>query len=180
MISKAGLLVLAALTLFLLLVTACGGGGEEATHTLTATPAVTTTPTATPTPTRTDTTTPIPSGPVKIGAIQPWSGPAALAGLYYADPAIKTVEKQVNDMGGILGGRLVKVVKYDNRNTVADSVGGVKKLVLDDKVSALVFGGTTSAQCVAVSDAAAELKVLFVTNAPLYDLAKREFTVELH
>ena len=175
---KRYLLAFMVLSLLLLLVPACGGGGEEATPTFTATPTSITTPTATPAPTGTATPTPTPSGPVKIGAIQPWSGPAAMAGLYYADPAIKTVEKQASDMGGILGGRSVKVIKYDNRNSVADSVAGVKKLVLEDKVSALVFGGTTGAQCAAVSDAAAEYKVLFVSNAPLSDLAERKNTLE--
>ena len=177
MIAKAGLLVLVVLTLFLLMVPACGEGGEEATRTSTATPTAIVTPTATPMPTGTTTPTTTPSGPVKIGAIQPWSGPAAMAGLFYADPVIKLVEKQVNDMGGILGGRSLKVVPYDNRNTVADSVSGVKKLVLEDKVSALVFGAS-SAQCTAISDAAEELKVLFVSTAPLYDLAERKFTVQ--
>jgi len=102
-----------------------------------------------------------------------------MAGLSYADPVIKLVEKQVNDAGGILGGRSLKVVKYDNRNSVADSVSGAKKLILEDKVSALVFGGTSVAQCTAVSDAAAESKVLFVSNAPFNDLAERKFTLEM-
>jgi branched-chain amino acid transport system substrate-binding protein len=45
-------------------------------------------------------------------------------------------------------------------------------------VSALVFGGTSTAQCMAVSDYAAESKVLFVSIAPLEDTAERKFTLE--
>jgi len=101
-----------------------------------------------------------------------------MAGLYYADPVIKTVEKQVNDMGGILGGRPVKVVKYDQRANVADTVAGAKKLIVEDKVSALVFGGIFTNECTAVADVAEELKVLYVSNAPLENVAKWKFTVE--
>ena len=167
-------LVLVVLTLFLLLVPACGGGGEEATPTFTGTPTATTTPAATQTPTPTPTPA---KEPVKIGAIADWSGPAALSGIYYANPVIKTVEKQVNDMGGILGGRSVKVVKYDDRSSVADAAGGVTKLVLDDKVSALVFGGARNTEANAIADEAAKYKVLFVTLPPI-DTVQNKYVIQ--
>ena len=154
-----------ALVVLLPILVACGGGEEEAAPTTTAT----STPTATPamTPTGTPIVTPTPTttaGPVKLGAINPWSGPEAMSGLAFADPCIKLVEQQVKDQGGILGGRDVKVIKYDNRSSVAEGQAGVKKLVEGDKVSALLFGGTNSAQQMAVADAAEQYKILFCAN----------------
>ncbi len=108
-----------------------------------------------------NTTTPIPTDPVKIGAITSWSGPVAMAGLL-ADQVIKVVEKQLKDDGGILGGRSVKLVRYDNSGSVAEAVAGASKLFYNDKVAALVFGGTTGTEISAVADAAEELKILFV------------------
>src|SRR4030042_2434787 len=95
-------LFLVILSLCVLLVPACGE--EELTPVSTPVSAVTpgTTPAAA--LTQTPTPTAIPSGPVKIGAIAPWSGPMAMTGLL-ADPVIKLGGDQVKQMGGILGGR---------------------------------------------------------------------------
>jgi hypothetical protein len=46
-----------------------------------------------------------------------------------ADPIIKLVEHQVKDMGGILGGRNIKIVKYDNRGSVAEAGAGAVQLI---------------------------------------------------
>src|SRR4030042_256645 len=126
------LTVFSTLSLLLLIVLAgCGGGGEKTsiptvTQMPTATPPTAATPTAVPTLTAMPTN--IPSGPVKIGAITSWSGPTAMSGLYYADRNIKLVEWQVKQTGGILGGREVKFIKYDDRSSVAESVAGGKKI----------------------------------------------------
>jgi len=174
-------LSLLVLSLLVLLVPACGGGEKTTApaSTPTATLAPTSTPTSTPSPTATPTATasPAPSGPVKIGAINSWSGPAAVSGIVMADPIIKTVEKQVKDMGGILGGREVQVVKYDNRASVAEAVAGATKLYYDDKVSALVFGGVGEAEMEAVSAFAQENKILYVALGGIANLAEKTFTV---
>jgi len=164
-------LFLVVLSLLALLVPACGKEKEQ-------TPVSTPTPTATPSPTLTQTpsSTPTPTAPVKIGAILPWSGPMAMTGLL-ADPVIKLVEKQVKDMGGILGGRGVKVVKYDSRGTVAEAIAGATKLLKEDKVSALVYGGASGADNIAVSDFAEANHILYVNYAGLPNLAEKKFTV---
>jgi branched-chain amino acid transport system substrate-binding protein len=100
----------------------------------------------------------------------------AMTGLL-ADPVIKLVEKQVQDMGGILGGRQVKVVKYDSRGTVAEAIAGATKLLKEDKVSALVYGGASGADNIAVSDFAEANHILYVDYAGLPDLAEKKFTV---
>jgi len=173
------------LSLLLLIISpACGGGEEEKTPaptpTATPSPTLTLTPSPTPTPTATTTATPTPTpaGPVKIGAITSWSGPGAASGVGLADPMIRLVEKQVKDMGGILGGRGVKVIRYDNRASVAEAVAGVKKLVNDDKVSALVYGGISGAETGAVAGAAEELKILFACFGDVTGLAELKFTLD--
>src|SRR4030042_1951639 len=135
-------------SLLILLVPACGGGEET-----TAPPA---------TSTATATLTPAPTGPIKIGAINSWSGPAAVSGLALADPCIKVVEKKVKDSGGILGGREVQVIRYDNRASVAEAQAGATKLYYDDKVSVLVFGGVGEAEFEGVADFAQEHQILYV------------------
>ena len=180
---KLWLVVFTVLSLLLLIISpACGGGEEEKTNapTPTASPSTTLTLTPSPTPTATSTVTPMPTpskGPVKIGAITSWSGSGAASGVGLADPIIKLVEKQVEDMGGILGGRAVKVIKYDNRASVAEAVAGAKKLVDDDKVSALVYGGISGAETQAVAGAAEELRVLYVNFGDTTGLAELKFTV---
>ena len=100
----------------------------------------------------------------------------AMTGLL-ADPVIKLVEKQVKDMGDILGGRGVKVVKYDSRGTVAEAIAGATKLLKEDKVSALVYGGASGADNIAVSDFAEANHILYVNYAGLPNLAEKKFTV---
>jgi len=123
---KRYLLILVALSLLVLLVPSCGGGGKKTVTTLTPTSIPTVTPVSTPTP----------LGSVKIGAITSWSGPAAISGLALADPIVKLVEKQVKDMGGILGGRDVQVASATSGGAghswalAAGSAGGGLLLVL--------------------------------------------------
>jgi ABC-type branched-subunit amino acid transport system substrate-binding protein len=175
-------LVSIVLGLLLLIVPACGGGGDDNSPTVnpTATPVVTATPTATSTAT-TPASTPTPvattsGSPVKIGAIAAWSGPVAITG-GLADSIIKLVEKQVKDAGGMLGGRELKVVRYDDAGAVAQGAAGVKKLVYDDKVSVVTLGGVSGAEFDAVASAAEENKVLYVAYGNVDELAKYKFTI---
>ena len=161
-----------ALVLIVPILAACG---KEKEKTPTATPTATPTPTAVPT----TTPTPTPGEPIKIGAIASWSGPLGISGVALADPVIQLVEKQVKDMGGILGGREVKVVKFDNRASVAEAIAGATKLLYDDKVSALVFGGVSGAEMQAVSAFAEEHKILYVAFGGLEGLAETRFSVNV-
>jgi urea transport system substrate-binding protein len=181
------------LLLLLPVLAACGGGKESPAPTATAPPTLTAAPIASPTQTAAPTTipttmpaptatpaatpTPVPSGPVKIGAISAWSGPFAVAGIVYGDPIIKLVEWQVKQMGGILGGREVKVVKYDNRGSVAEAGAGATKLIKEDQVSALVWGGVSGAECEAVSAIAEESHTFYAAFGDLKGLPEKKFTV---
>jgi len=168
-------LLLIVLSLMVLLVPACGGGGKEEVST--PTPISTATSVATPTPMQTPTATPTPTppGPVKIGAIMPWSGAMAMSGLL-ADQIIALVEEQVKNMGGILGGREVKFVRGDDRGAVAESAAQAEKLILDDKVTILTLGGVSAAHFTAVSNVAEELKVPYVALATIYGVATRKYS----
>ena len=176
--------VVLALVLMLSVLAACGGGGEEEeTPTLSPTSTATVAPTATPTPTATATATPnatltpTSKGPVKIGAICSWSGPAAMSGIYYGDSIIRLVEKQVKDMGGILGGREISVIKYDNRASVPEAQAGASKLLTVDQVVALVFGGVSGAECQAVADFAEENHILYTPFSSIIGLANMTYTI---
>jgi branched-chain amino acid transport system substrate-binding protein len=178
---KMYLVVVVVLSLLLPLITACGGGGSNPTSAPT-TPVVTTTPnvtiTVTPTATAIITSTPSPTtsgNPVKIGAINAWSGPVALSGVL-SDPVIKLVEWQVKQQGGILGGRELKIVKYDDAGSLPQGVAGANKLVLDEKVSAIVWGGAQGAEFEAISNETEKLKVLFVPLT-LPTVADKKFSV---
>jgi len=169
MTGKRWFLILMVLTLLLLLIPACGGGGgEENTPIPTATPTATATatavPTATPTPTAitTATPTPAPAGPVKVGVLHDFSGSDAISGLYYADRLIKLVDKQVKEQGGILGGREVKLLKYDGASTLSGIVTAAKKAVSQDRVSVMILGGSASVNGEALSKFAEENKTLYV------------------
>jgi len=181
------LMIFASLGLLLvLLLAACGKEKEitpaptpTATATPSPTPITTATPSPTPTATPVPTATPTPttSGPVKIGGIGSWSGPTAVSGVGIADPIIKLVETQVKNSGGILGGREVKVIRYDNRATVSEATAGATKLYYDDKVSAIVWGGISTAEFEAVVSAVEELHILYVSIGHIDNLAEKKFVV---
>ncbi len=85
---------------------------------------------------------------VKIGYNAPLSGPAAAWGL----PGLEGVDiwlEKINGAGGIeVGGKKYKVeiVKFDNEGVGSKALLGARKLVLEDKVVAmLMLGGATSA-----------------------------------
>jgi branched-chain amino acid transport system substrate-binding protein len=102
----------------------------------------------------------------------------AMSGTYYGDQIIHLVEKQVSDMGGILGGREVQVVRYDERGSTAEAQAGVNKLYYDDKVSALVWGGESGTEFDAVADVAEQLQILFVALGNVNGLDNLKFTVD--
>ncbi|MFA4837188.1 MAG: ABC transporter substrate-binding protein [Dehalococcoidia bacterium] len=183
---------LAALFLVLALVVpilaACGDDDEEETATPSATtPAATTPAKTTPvaqstvaptaaTPVLTPTKT-VSKEPVKIGLLMSWSGPLAMAGTY-CDQDVKIIEQQVDDWGGILGGRSVKFIKFDDKSEVANTVAGYKKLVMESNVCAVAPGGANASALTAASDAAEETHVpLFSIGSTPEDLSNRPYTI---
>ncbi len=107
---------------------------------------------------------------IKIGAINPYSGPLALYGTEVGRGYELAVE-QINAAGGLLG-RKVELVKGDAANP-QQGIATVEQLATKDKVD--VFIGTyASAVSNASSDAAARFnKIYWETNALAQDLTDR-------
>jgi len=91
---------------------------------------------------------PAPTGPVKIGFIGPLTGPISADGLLMADNA-ELAARIANEKGGILGGRQVEILRYDNKCMPEDTVAMARKAIEVDKVKALTgFWETANVEAV--------------------------------
>jgi branched-chain amino acid transport system substrate-binding protein len=87
--------------------------------------------------------------PVRIGAFLSVTGPAAFLG----DPELKTLElyvERINAEGGVLGGRKIQLVSYDDAGDAEKARTFAKRLIEQDKVDVIVGGSTTGATMAAV------------------------------
>ena len=98
---------------------------------------------------------------LKIAMVDFMSGGAAKFGTGALN-AGKMLFDQINEQGGI-GGVKVSYQTVDENGTVDQVVTNYRRLVLDDKVDA-VIGYTSSANCLAVAPVAEELKKLTVIH----------------
>jgi len=97
----------------------------------------------------------VPSGPVKIGWLCAYSGPAAVSA-YSGDVTIDMVVEKINAGGGILG-RKVQVIKRE-QGKAEDTVREVRKLALEDKVD-YIMGIIASGNAEAAAPVAEELGI---------------------
>jgi len=182
MFTRRYLVTLATLSLLVLLIAslavACDDDDEGVTVTVTETATATATAASTTTAVAPPTTAETSGEPVKIGVLSSWTGAVAMAGMFFADPSIKTVEKQIEEMGGILGGRPVEFVKYDTGGQVSEATAGARKLITKDHVSALAIGGSAPAEFYGVARVAEEERVLYSCVSSITDLENFEYTVE--
>jgi branched-chain amino acid transport system substrate-binding protein len=96
---------------------------------------------------------------IKIAVVQFLSGAAAPHDAAAVNTA-KLLTEQFNAAGGIAGVRL-NTIYVDEAGSTADKVAEYRRLVQDEKV-AIVIGYTSSANCLAVSPLADELKTLTI------------------
>ena len=96
---------------------------------------------------------------IKIAIVQFLSGAAAPHDAAAVNTA-KLLTEQFNASGGIAGVRL-NTIYVDEAGSTADKVAEYRRLVQDEKV-AIVIGYTSSANCLAVSPVADELKTLTI------------------
>lgn len=75
--------------------------------------------------------------PVRIGVIMPLSGAAAFDGQTHVDAA-KAMADVINAEGGILGGRKLEIVPYDDKASAEESVSAARRAIENDKVDVLV------------------------------------------
>jgi branched-chain amino acid transport system substrate-binding protein len=103
---------------------------------------------------------------IKIGAVLPLTGPAALYGQQTQDGA-KLAVKMINDDGGILKGQKIELLTEDDQSKPELGVTKFKKLIEADKVAAIT-GGVNSSVNMATKDVAKNklLNVVTVSKAP--------------
>lgn len=113
---------------------------------------------------------PVPGGaeePYRIGAIFSITGPGSSLGIPERDTALM-VEAEVNAKGGVRGpdGRLhpVKLVIYDDASDETKAVLAAKKLIDEDRVTAIV-GTTLSGTSLAILDTVQKAEVPLVSCA---------------
>src|SRR5262245_54576990 len=121
-------------------------------------------------------------GPIKIGVLTPLSPPGdATAGQFIVRGA-KMAAEEINGQGGLLGGRKIELIVEDDGGTPEKGAAGLRKLVSQDKVSAVV-GQFHSSVAEAVQDLAEQLKVpVFMTQASAKKLTDKHlnYTFRTH
>ena len=105
--------------------------------------------------------------PIKIGVIDPLSGPIAYDGQSVVNGA-KLAAEEINKKGGLLGGRPLELVIEDGQGLPAQSLAAAEKLINRDKVVALM-GCYRSSASLAVQPIAEKNKIPMlsvVSSAP--------------
>ncbi|MDD5093924.1 MAG: ABC transporter substrate-binding protein [Dehalococcoidia bacterium] len=174
---------LAALVMVLVLIVpilaACGDDDEEETATPVATTPAKTTPAAT-TPAATTPAPTVSKEPIKIGVMLPYSGQGAVASTI-AEMGMKVVKKELAEKGGINVGGVIRPIEWvtcDTKTQVAECKVCFNKLALQEKVSAIIYGGATGAEFIADVDFAQEAKVPFFSmGASPKDLSTYPYTI---
>jgi len=173
------------LALLVPVLTACDDDDDdEETTTAAATPTATATATSTAEPTTTEPTptptptTPVSTEPVKIGVLTSWTGPAGMAGLL-ANQALEVLDYMLEEKGGVLGGRPVEFVTYDNGGDVAKTQAGVKKFAGDSDVMAIVLGGSFAADLNASVILTSELEIPSFTMATWVEMQQYPYSVRV-
>lgn len=105
--------------------------------------------------------------PIKIGLIYPLSGPIAYDGQSVTNGA-KLAAEEINNKGGLLGGRKIELIIEDGQGMPAQSLAAAEKLINRDKVVALM-GCYRSSASLAVQPIAEKNKIPMmsvVSSAP--------------
>ena len=100
--------------------------------------------------------------PIKIGAVQSVTGPAA----YFGDPIANTLKLQIdriNRQGGVLG-RQLQLFLYDDGSDPKQAVSFVRKLVDQDKVD-VVLGGSITPTTMAIVPLATDAEIPVISEA---------------
>lgn len=105
-------------------------------------------------------------GPIKIGTIQPISGPVSTYGIM-SQQGIELAIKEINAAGGVLGRQLELVVEDDEANP-EKTKNAFTKLVTNDGVVAII-GALTSKSTLAITADAQARKIPLITHASTND-----------
>ena len=81
--------------------------------------------------------------PVRIGTIAPLSGPGAFDG-QLAVEGMEAMVELINEKGGVLDGRKLELVKYDDKGNPEEGVSAAKRALEQDDVDLIVGGWFSS------------------------------------
>lgn len=95
-------------------------------------------------------------GPIRIGYIGPLTGDSAPWGIAQSN-VLKMLSEEINAEGGVLG-RQLEFFCYDNRGDNLETVNAAKRLIQQDKVSAII-GTESSGTSVAMANVCEENKI---------------------
>jgi branched-chain amino acid transport system substrate-binding protein len=103
--------------------------------------------------------------PIKIGVILPLTGPSAAIG----QEDLKGIQLAIEEARGKIGGRPVELVIADDQNSPNVGLTEVRRLVENEKVSA-VLGSLNSAVALAIHAFATRAKVPYISGGIVRDL----------
>ncbi|MDB5742445.1 MAG: hypothetical protein JWR68_760 [Polaromonas sp.] len=109
--------------------------------------------------------------PVKIAAIVPLSGAGAFDG-QLALEGMQTMANMINAKGGILDGRKIELVTYDDKGLPEEGVSAAKRAIEQDKVDAVV-GGWFSAVGLAMKETTRDNMLTVMTSGQHPDLTEK-------
>jgi branched-chain amino acid transport system substrate-binding protein len=98
--------------------------------------------------------------PIKIGLVAAITGPSALSGESITRGLTVAID-EINQNGGVLGGRSLELVTRDDESTPAKGVAAVRELIEQEGV-AIVFGGLDSPVSLAMLPVIHELEVPYM------------------
>ena len=120
--------------------------------------------------------------PVKIGVLTPLSPPGDAAAGQFIVRGAKMAMEDVNNRGGVLGGRKIELVAEDDSGTPEKGAAGFRKLATQDQVSAVV-GQFHSSVAAAAQVLAEQYQIpLFLTQASAKGLTEKHlnYTFRTH
>ena len=102
------------------------------------------------------------TGPIKIGVVGARTGESSLWGdvMYHT---VQLLADEVNENGGLLGGRKIELLSYDNRDDAVETTNVARKAILNDGVCAFI-GCEASSTTIALVDVATEYKVPVIST----------------
>lgn len=109
--------------------------------------------------------------PVKIAAIVPQSGAGAFDG-QLALEGMQAEAALINAKGGILGGRKIELVVYDDKGTPEEGVSAARRAMEQDKVDMLV-GGWFSAVALSMKEVTRDKITSVMTSAQHPDVTAK-------
>ncbi|MGH7004544.1 MAG: ABC transporter substrate-binding protein, partial [Alphaproteobacteria bacterium] len=101
--------------------------------------------------------------PVRIAAIAPLSGAGAFDG-QLAVEGMQAMAALINAKGGVLGGRKLELITYDDKGTPEEGVSAAKRALEQDKVD-LIVGGWFSAVALAQKEVTRDKIINLMTSS---------------